>query len=334
MSNYPPTVTKGGGSLSYLANRSTGTNMSKNPNCSIKSLEELLNAGDSFRVEDVSPELMTLTIKIHGDQFESSITGEIAKAIGLLQTSLYRAAAEILHGEPNINRLTAEEKDQFEIVVHIRPGCSELKIPGNKYLFPLIEKMVEKMDSKHIAIVACVALGGFTGYQITQQVVDGWKATESTKALVEQAKVLSSPINGAVQSAGVNLAKAAKNADSLQIGDRKFGRQEIEILNKRAERQAAQFETYQGECLVLGIRKVGMTYKVDLLDESLGETFSATLPPSGLFDQKMPAKPTDLAPLIESDTRVSVTVLIKETKAKTDRFLIDLEIMEDEDVGK
>lgn len=297
----------------------------------IKTFSDFLEAGDGFRIEDIDPELMTLTIKIHGDQFESSITGEVAKAIGSFQAALYRAAAEILHGEPNIKLLTAEEKELFEIVVQVKPGCSLLKIPGDKYLPPLLEKMVEKMESKHVALVACIAVAGFTACQVSDDVTDAWKSNASTQAMVEQAKALTAPINGAVQGGGVDLAKAAKNANALEIGDRKFERQEIERLNKRAAKQAAQVETYQAECVVKGIREEGKKFKIDLLDKDSNEAFTVTVPPPGLFDQEMPRKPTELAPLMESHERVSVTVLIKETKAKTERLLVDWEVVPEDE---
>ena len=296
----------------------------------IKTFSDFLEAGDGFRFEDVDPELMTLTIKIHGDQFESSITGEVAKAIGSLQAALYRAAAEILHNEPNIKLLTAEEKDLFEIVVQVKTGCSLLKIPGYKYLPPLLGKMVEKMESKHIAIVACFAVAGFTGCQISDDVTDAWKSNAATQAMVEQARILNAPINGAIQSGGVDLAKAAKNANALEIGDRRFDRQEIENLNKRAAKQAAQVETYQAECIVKGIRDDGKNLRVDLLDTNSNETFSAIILPRGLLDQDMPVKPTEIAPLMESKERVLITVLIKETRAKTERLLVDFEIVTEE----
>lgn len=296
----------------------------------IKTFSDFFEAGDGFRIEDIDPELMTLTIKIHGDQFESSITGEVAKAIGSLQAALYRAAAEILHGEPNIKLLTAEEKELFEIVVQVKPGCSLLKIPGYSYLLPLLEKMVDKMESKHIAIVACAAVAGFTGCQVSDEVTDAWKSNAATQAMVEQARILTAPINGAVQGGGVDLAKAAKNAAALEIGDRKFDRQEIESLNTRAAKQDAQVETYQAECIVKGIREDGKNLRVELLDMNSNETFNAKVPPHGLFDQDMPLKPTEIAPLMESKNRVLVTVLIKETKAKTERLLVDFEAVSED----
>ena len=96
----------------------------------IHTLEELLQSGENFKLEDVSPDLMTLRIKIHGDQFDGSITGEVAKSLAMLQTALYRAAAEALHGTSSITALSAEEKAQLEIVIKVSPGCSDIKIPG------------------------------------------------------------------------------------------------------------------------------------------------------------------------------------------------------------
>lgn len=298
----------------------------------IKKLSDFLQAGEDFRVEDVDPELMTLKIKIYGDQFESSITGEVARAVGSLQTALYRAAAEILHGEPNIKLLTAEEKELFEIVIRVEPGCSQLKIPGYKYLPPLLEKMVEKMESKHIAIVACVAIAGFIGCKVSNDVTDVWKSNAATQAMVDLAKTLTAPINSAVQGGGVDLAKAAKNASALEIGDRRFDRKEIESLNKRAAKQTAEVETYQAECVVKGIREDDENLKVDLWDTNSKETFTVKVPPQGLFDQDIPIRPTEIAPLMESKDRVLVTVLIKETKAKTERLLVDFEVVTEETV--
>ena len=51
------------------------------------------------------------------------------------------------------------------------------------------------------------------------------------------------------------------------------------------------------------------------------------VPPRGLFNQDVPVKPTEIAPLMENKNRVIVTVLIKETKAKTERLLVDFEVV-------
>ena len=87
--------------------------------------------------------------------------------------------------------------------------------------------------------------------------------------------------------------------------------------------------------MLTGLREDGQNLKIDLLDKNSNETFTVMVPPPGLFDQDMPRKPTELASLMESRNRVAVTVLIKETKAKTERLLVDWEVVpEDEFLPK
>lgn len=129
----------------------------------IKTIEDLIKSGENFRIEDVSPDLMTLQIKIYGEQFDSSITGDVAKSLGILQSSLYRAAAEALYKSSSITALSAEEKAALEIVIKITPGCSDIQVSGWKYLCKFLERVTKNMDSKHQCIVACFAICGFSG---------------------------------------------------------------------------------------------------------------------------------------------------------------------------
>ena len=296
----------------------------------VKTFDELLSFEGDLSVEDIHPSLMELKIKITGDQFDSSITGEVAKAIGSLQSALYRAAAEILHGSPNINALTSEEKELFEIVVHIQPGCSFLTISGDRYLSKIAIKAIEKMESKHIALVLCVFILAFTAYSISDAYVSRLEKNDAYKAMVEQARLLSAPLNNAIQSGGKEIAKSAKHAESVEVGERKFDRQEIENLNKRQAKQAAHVDTYQTECRIIGIRKEGDNIKVDIFDTNMRESFSVSILPLPIFDQDMPVKPTALAAFIESGQRVFVTLLIKETKTKTERFLVGFSPIQDD----
>ena len=66
----------------------------------ISTFKELIASGEEIKFEDISPDLMTLTIKIRGEQFDSSITGEVAKAIGAFQSALYRALRSLLKYPP------------------------------------------------------------------------------------------------------------------------------------------------------------------------------------------------------------------------------------------
>ena len=265
----------------------------------IHTIEELLLAGDNFKLEDVSPDLMTLRIKIHGDQFDGSITGAVAKSLAMLQTALYRAAAEALHNSSSITSLSAEEKAQFEIVIKVSPGCSDIQIPGVKYLFALLNAVTKKMDSKHKCIVACFAITGFTATVVTPFVTNLIEKGQVVEGMVEMAQSLTAPIKTAVEVAGEATAKAARNADSVDWGGRHYDREAIRKLNNRSPRQDAQADTIEATCYVTGYHRDETIVKVDLRVVDSGEVFSVKVPPRGLFDEDMPEKASAVAEIID-----------------------------------
>ena len=295
----------------------------------VKTLQELADADEAVNLDQIDPALMTLNIKIRGDHFDSSITGEVAKAIGELQASLYRAAAEILHGTPNINLLTASERSKLEFSVIVSPGCTDLKIDGKEFLKTILEKAIEKMEPKHIVIVLVFAIVAFTLDDSVSKWIQAWKENEVAKSFVDHAQVLTKPLSDAMKSSADKLAKSAHSADSVKFGGREYSSEDINTLNQRSARQMAQFETYTGEFFVKGVSEVGTELKVDLMEVSTQEVYTVIVPESSLFEQEMPKKPTQFASLMESGQIVSVTFLVKETKAKTDRLLVSLEATSD-----
>lgn len=296
----------------------------------IHTLEELLQSGENFKLEDVSPDLMTLRIKIHGDQFDGSITGEVAKSLAMLQTALYRAAAEALHGTSSITALSAEEKAQLEIVIKVSPGCSDIKIPGLRYLLALLGKMTENMDSKHKCIVAIFLIGGFTAVSIAPFISSAIENDQTVDGMVKMAETLSAPIKTAVEVAGDATAKAARNADSVEWGERRYDREDIRKLNSRSPRQEAQADTLEATCHVTGYHRDGNIIKVDLKMVDSGEELTVKVPPPGLFDEEMPERPSEVAEIMEVGSRVAVTILVKETKSKTERMLVSWDVLKEE----
>lgn len=299
----------------------------------IKTLEDLIKSGENFNFEDVSPDLVTLKIKIHGDQFDGSITGEVAKSLGMFQAALYRVAAEVLSGSSSITSLSAEEKAALEIVIKISPGCSDVQIPGWKYICAFLDKVTENMDSKHKCIVACFAICGFTGVTVTPFITNVLESDNTVGGMVEQAKVLTEPLKAAVASSGDQAAKSARNAESFDWGDRHYDREDIRKLNSRAPRQKAQTDTFDMTCHVMGYHRDGTIIKVDLKSVDTGEEFTVKVPPPGLFDETMPERPSDVANIMEIGACVSVTVLIKETKSKTERMLVSWDVITNETSG-
>ncbi len=305
-------------------------------------LEELINAGDDLQLEDISPDLTTLTIKIDGDQFDSSLTGEVAKALGAFQSALYRAAAEILHGTPSISALSAEEKAALEVVIQVSAGCSTLKIPGGKYTWKLANKAIEKMESKHIAIVACCAIAAFTAIPINGIWADKAKHNQSIEALsqanenmLKMAQTYVAPISAATEAAAVATAKAAKNANYVEFGSRRFDQDDIAKLNSRAARQEPQTDTLSVTCKILGFHKEGEILKVDLVEIPGGESYTVKVPPPGLFDEKLPERPTEVAELMEIGATVAVSIFVKESRSKTERMLASWHVLRNaQDAGE
>lgn len=296
----------------------------------IKTIEDLIKSGENFRIEDVSPDLMTLQIKIYGEQFDSSITGEVAKSLGILQSSLYRAAAEALYNSSSITALSAEEKAALEIVIKISPGCSDIQVSGWKYLCKFLERVTKNMDSKHQCIVACFAICGFSGVLVTPFITNAVENDKTVEGMVDMAETLTDPIKTAVKVAGDATAKSARMADSVKWGDRQYDREDINRLNRRAPRQEAQTDTIEATCKVTGFHRDSII-KVDLTVVDTGEELTVKVPPPGLFDESMPKKPSEVAEVMEIGALVSVTIFVKETKSKTERILVSWQVLQGEE---
>lgn len=287
----------------------------------IHNFEELARHNGDVRLEDIDDRLMTLKIKIHGEQFDSSITGDVARAIWELQAALYRAGAEILHGESNIAKLTSDERSQLELVVKVNPGCSEYDIPGKRFLLTLLNKAVEKMDSKDIKAVLFALIGAFTLVVVSPAILSYCNTKANLEALIKQAENLAAPLKAAVEGASLNVAKSAHKASQVQIGEKIFSSEDIQRLNSRSAPQSTTFDTFDAVCKVVGVRVEGRILKVDLADALSSEKFTAAIAPRELFDDNLPDSAASIGKLIDSNISVRVSVFVKENKSRSDRTI-------------
>lgn len=264
-------------------------------------------------IEDIDPKLMTLTIKIKGDQFDGTITGEVARAIWGLQENLYRAAAEVLHGEPNIAKLTQEERQSLELTFSVEKGCSAYRADGRRLISRVLDKVVDKMppeDTKYVFVAGMMAFVGSTL----------GTAYLAKNAMVEQAKALIEPIERAITLSGDLVAKAARNAESVDYRDRAYPKDEIKKLNSRSLAQKAVSDNFESVCVVTGYQIQKGIGVVSLVDET-GMVFQASIPPKGLFEDTPPDTAKDIAHFIDSKQKVRVLIYVKESKAKTERVV-------------
>lgn len=270
---------------------------------------------------------LTLQIKIDGDSFDSSITGEVARSLWTLQENVYRAAAQILHGEPNIKKLTSAERSMLSLNFKVQEGCTDVFVNAKDAIVEIAKgfREMNSEDKKNIFLVLIVCgLVGYTSVAAIEAVLNylGRKSTEA--AMIEQAKVLADPVGKAIELSAQVIAKSSAGARSIQIGHSyHYDEEQIRQLNKKAERQPAATDTYDGSFMVRGVEFFDGKLRVTLVDDSNNAVIVATLPGKDLFDEPLPSTPQEMVELIgNSKAGVRASILIRETKTKVDRVIV------------
>lgn len=296
--------------------------------------EEILSAKTRVRLEDIDPQLMTLEVKINGSQFDGSLTGDIAKAIGEIQQIVYRIAAEFLHQSKNINSLTAEEKEAFTIVFSVRPGCTELNFNWLKQIKELIKEKVPKLKEYQVNML----IGLLGAYFVCSTVADVYmakiqKEAEAMKGQIaadermEIVKALA-PMRDNFEHVPDKLAKSAKTADYIVVGDRLYSSEDIQKLNARAPRTSLEPEVTEGVFIVNGFsNQEDKAFKVELKDASTGEKINAFYEPNSvLASQQMTFNKfaSELA-----GKKINGVLYTKTTKTTRTTILTDWELIDD-----
>lgn len=297
-------------------------------------------------INQLPQELTTLTIKIKGDQFDGTITGEMARALWDLQASYYRAAALILHGSENIATLSDEEKHSLEIVFSVEKGCSLYSFNLGEFfasVFPDIIKTMPPEYSMIIIIAFLIAAVGGYGYKswldyrrdIDLKKLDNEKDSEHEKTVRESYRTIerlveekAKPFETVKETHAPKIAKAAHDAIEVDFANHHFGRDEIVELNKRSPRTKAKSETKSMSLKIRGIENDEKynRLKVKVTDVDTNENFDAFIAPAGMFVEQdefsVPHSATNIAEAIDNKTVINAEVLITETKTKIERHIL------------
>lgn len=275
--------------------------------------------GDLSQINDAD---LTMCVKIRGSSFDSSITGEVARSLWQLQENLYRVAALIIHGQPNIKKLSAEERKQLTLNFKIEAGCTEL-LANVKDASTEIAKGFKTMESKDkkcvlIVFIVCCLLG-WTVWEVS----DAFQAYNKTYADLEQTTAMIEPINNAIQLSSASIAKSSKNADEVTFGPKTFSKADIEKLNSKT-RSSASMETEVTTCRVTGVHALdNAILRVDLVNTDTHEAFSAVILPKGVFEEELPSSSAEIGAFIDSRKTIEVTLVIRETRSKIERVIVD-----------
>lgn len=98
----------------------------------------------------------TITIRMQGEGFDSTITPSVMKGFISLQGALYRSFAAARYNDPG-KRLTAAEREALEIRVKVEKGSSEYEINLQEIILTLIKEVGGRMNPDH-ALITVVAI--------------------------------------------------------------------------------------------------------------------------------------------------------------------------------
>lgn len=95
-------------------------------------------------------------LNFKGDVFQQTVTASMMRGMVEYKFAFYRVAALFIKNNPNINRLTDQEKDDLELVFKVEKGSSELNADAAEQLKHVFGKCVDKMSGKQLLIAGIV----------------------------------------------------------------------------------------------------------------------------------------------------------------------------------
>lgn len=263
-------------------------------------LERTLKEG----LEDAPFELVfenwpSLEFKLQGAKFDSSLTVPVMQGFIDLQQKLNRAYVQMKYDKPTARNITATEKEELQIVVHVDKGSSLLSIDLNPAIETFIKGAANNMTGGDIVTtILGVALiyGGATCFkaylnhrrEIRQVDTTSYLSEQETKRMevfadaISQQKTLAPMAEDAIEAYN-SIIKGASEAETLEIGGVVINQEDIQELvrEKRTPSEDAQLNG------MYRIQKIDNSkpdrFMISLLSEKDGRTFTAKLEDKWVF---------------------------------------------------
>lgn len=236
-----------------------------------------------------SGELSELKIEIEGADYHSTITGNLARGIWELQQEVYRAAAHSLYGIDTIKKLPKSDLESYNLVFEVDEGCSKL-VASLERMVGHLKDGINGMDSLHrlillVSVPLIVAGGiGLTWAKLAsidaelQLQLEQEKTAQMriVKDAAQQVPTVSRWIDASTNGAK-SIAKAAYDAERLEIGQEAATAAEISEINRRASREIPDEFNVLGYFRVMRIAAPTSDGLVRLDLSGNGEEFSALI---------------------------------------------------------
>jgi hypothetical protein len=153
-------------------------------------LRELLN--DEIDADDVALDFGDADwAKVHlnfkGDVFHQTVTASMMRGMVEYQAAFYRTAALLIKDDGRTNRLTDQEKDDFELIFKVQNGSSDLNADAAEQFKNVLGKCVDKMSGKQVlTAVIVVALLFFGSPQVANYLNNDVEKTRIETAFKEE----------------------------------------------------------------------------------------------------------------------------------------------------
>jgi hypothetical protein len=226
---------------------------------SISTVEEAIAFLEEFSGQEsakvqLNAELKTLSIEIEGPLFKGALSGELARGLAEFQDEIYRAARFTLLADNG--RLSASQKEAFELSIEVKEGCTLINIDLGKLAEGLTSTLQTMTPGELTTLSVAVAAVLAAAWVGKSWLAEHYKAKtelagneEETKRLTAVTTAIEKIVNGDSRvsrfaEAGANgvreIATRATGATSVKIGRAEVDEEALANLRRRAPRSSSE----------------------------------------------------------------------------------------------
>ncbi|WP_143131436.1 hypothetical protein [Noviherbaspirillum humi] len=151
---------------------------------------------ERFLNEDIDPSVVEFngwpvyTLYLKGEKYHQSITPSLMRPLLELQKGLYKTAARVIYNDDNTNRLTDEQRGQFEYTLKVYEGSSDTNANLQDVFTGIAQSAIKKMNGKQIMIVLLAAGLLYTGHGAYEKYIDHLDKVDTNSTAVKNQEIL------------------------------------------------------------------------------------------------------------------------------------------------
>lgn len=236
-----------------------------------------------------------LSIRLRGDDYQSSLNSGQMAALVELRKVFGRAYSVVAHGAYDMRRLRAEEDEQLEFTTTVRKGSSILDTDFT----PLVQGFAGAIAANpQTSIVAAAVIGlalvsrpvvvkyfderskrleaeeraKLLGLALNAQETQRYSLFEQARARLVADQPQFAQVLPDARDAFWRFASASVDADTMDVAGLELSQQDLEILTERSARRAGNATEVDGRFSIKYVRKSGAGFTVGLESKKMTVT--------------------------------------------------------------